>query len=184
MPDTPIYCPQRPLPPYTYVPGRTPHPTRDPGGHLHGKAPQIVARPDPRRWTKCYPYLHGIDLFNRGYYWEAHEAWESVWHACGRRGVTADFLRALIRLAAAGFKARQGQPRGVRRHAEAADRLLATIEANVGGARGRYMGLDPGELRGFAQRIVLEPLPEPRGNPPGVDAPVEPVFDYPLRPRD
>ncbi|TGQ49534.1 DUF309 domain-containing protein, partial [Mesorhizobium sp. M1C.F.Ca.ET.210.01.1.1] len=23
----------------------------------------------------------GIDLFNHGYYWEAHEAWEPLWHA-------------------------------------------------------------------------------------------------------
>ena len=45
-------------------------------------------------------------------YWEAHEAWEELWHACGRMGPTADFLRGLIKLAAAGVKVREGRPRG------------------------------------------------------------------------
>ena len=42
--------------------------------------------PDPEQWHLCRPYLYGIDLFNDGYYWEAHEVWEGLWHACGLRG--------------------------------------------------------------------------------------------------
>ena len=56
-------------------------------------------------------------LFNAGYYWEAHDAWESLWHAHGRRGVVADVIKALIKLAAAGVKAREGHEHGVRIHA-------------------------------------------------------------------
>ena len=26
-------------------------------------------------------FLHGCDLFDRRYYWEAHEMWEEIWHA-------------------------------------------------------------------------------------------------------
>lgn len=46
-------------------------------------------------------YLRGIDLFNHGFYWESHEAWEAVWISAGRRGSVADFLKALIKVAAA-----------------------------------------------------------------------------------
>ena len=63
-------------------------------------------------------FRRGIDLFNAGYYWEAHEVWEEVWHACGRRGTRADILRALIKLAAAGVKVREQQEHGVRTHAQ------------------------------------------------------------------
>ena len=30
------YAPDIPLPPYAYLPGRDPHPIRDPKGHMHG----------------------------------------------------------------------------------------------------------------------------------------------------
>ena len=46
--------------------------------------------------------LYGIDLFNHGFYWEAHEAWEGLWIACARRGPTATYLQAFITAAAAG----------------------------------------------------------------------------------
>ncbi len=66
---------------------------------------KIPEPPDPEEWRACRNYLYGIDLFNHGFYWEAHEAWEGLWVACGRRGPTATYLQAL-NLAAAGFKAR------------------------------------------------------------------------------
>ena len=50
------------------------------------------------------------DLLNHGFYWEAHEAWETLWHAAGRKGEIADFLKGLIKLAAAAVKAREGNP--------------------------------------------------------------------------
>ena len=33
---------------------------------------------------------------------KSHVAWESLWMACGRKGAVADFLKGLIKLAAAG----------------------------------------------------------------------------------
>jgi len=116
--------PDQPLPPHAYVAGKFPHPTRDPRGHSFGKPTLQVETVDPNRWRDCAPYQRGIDLFNHGYYWEAHEAWESVWHAAGRHGSTADFLKGLIALAAAGYKALEGQPEGVRRHAARARKLF------------------------------------------------------------
>src|ERR1700675_2052924 len=84
--------PDEPFPPYAFVPGRYPHPTSDPKGHSFGITPALPAKVDPDRWQECRPYLYGIDLFNGGYFWESHVAWEGLWMACGRKGVVADFL--------------------------------------------------------------------------------------------
>lgn len=48
-----------------------------------------------------YPteYFHGIDLFNKGQYWEAHEAWEEVWKVS--KGEQKLFYQGLIQTAAA-----------------------------------------------------------------------------------
>jgi len=114
--DRPRYT-ELALPPYSYVPGHTPHPVSDPAGHMFGR-PLPVAQPlQPENWQASTEYRYGADLFNHGYYWESHEAWESLWHAVGRKGPVADLLKGLIKLAAAGVKAREGNPRGVRRHA-------------------------------------------------------------------
>ena len=42
----------------------------------------------------------------------------------GRTGKVADILKGLIKLAAAGVKAREGKPAGVRRHARRAEELF------------------------------------------------------------
>jgi Domain of unknown function (DUF309) len=88
--------------------GRCPSPTASPaairttvpGNKVPAETGAISTGPNRSR-----EYLHGIDLFNHGFYWGAHEAWEGLWVACGRRGPTATYLQAL-NLAAAGFKAR------------------------------------------------------------------------------
>ncbi|MDA0658046.1 MAG: DUF309 domain-containing protein [Planctomycetota bacterium] len=105
------------LPSYSYVPGLWPRPAN------HGTCtPWIAGTPntttfDPENWQACTAYLAGIDLFNAGYYWEAHEAWELVWIQAGRTTCAARFIQGLIKLAACGVKAREGVVEGVRRHA-------------------------------------------------------------------
>src|SRR5436305_1865545 len=47
----------RPLPPYTFVPGKTPHPHSDPAGHRFH--PPSFTVPDAR-WRECLAYVHGI----------------------------------------------------------------------------------------------------------------------------
>jgi uncharacterized protein len=136
------------FPPYTYVPGRCPHPITDPKGHSFGMKPTPCEPPDPNRWQECRPYLVGIDLFNHGYYWEAHEVWECLWHACGRKGMTADLLKGLIKLAAAGVKVRQGQSEGVRNHARRAAELFATLRPAE-----KFMGLNVDQLIHCAESL-------------------------------
>src|SRR5438132_6902310 len=127
LPHPPRLAPERALPPYAYVPGRSPHPVSDPAGHSRGQAPQKPPPLDTARWSQSPTYLYGCDLFNHGYYWEAHEAWESLWHAAGRRGPVAILLKGLIKLAAAGVKIRQGRADGARSHAARARELFVEL---------------------------------------------------------
>lgn len=152
-PSPPRFVPDIAFPPYTFVPGRTPHPVRDPAGHLFGQTPELPPPLDPARWQDSRAYLHGIDLFNHGYYWEAHEEWEGLWRAAGRTGALADLLKGLIKLAAAGVKIRQGQPRGVADHAAGAAELFRDLARQLGGAEAVYLGLRLSDLLAFAEQV-------------------------------
>ncbi|MEX2171880.1 MAG: DUF309 domain-containing protein [Pirellulales bacterium] len=149
--------PLRQLPPYSYVSGRFPHPNRDPRGHSYAEPAPQVGKVRPEEWRQCETYLWGIDLFNYGYYWESHEAWEAVWHASGRRGTVADFCKLLIKFAAAGVKAREGRPEGVKRHALRAKQLLDSIAAQVGSGQQQFMGLSLPDLAKYAERLIANP---------------------------
>jgi uncharacterized protein len=174
--DPPRFVPDEPLPPYSYVPGQFPHPTRDALGHSFG---HVAAQPppvEPERWEASRAYLRGCDLFNHGYYWEAHEVWEGLWHAWGRQGTTADFLKGLIKLAAAGVKVREGRPRGVARHATRAAELFHQVHAAIGARQ--YLGLDVPRLIEIARELQTQPMmSEP------TDAPVRIVFEFRLLPE-
>ena len=140
--------PARPLPPYSYVTGLYPHPKRDAAGHWFGQESEPLDDFAPQNWRDCESYLFGIDLFNLGYYWEAHEQWEAVWVAARRRGErdVALFLNGLIKLAAAGVKAREGRVNGVRRHARRAAQRLEESATQQ-----KILGLDVARLIEFAR---------------------------------
>ena len=92
--NLPSYCPQRELPPYSYVPGQgLPHPTGDERGHSFGRHEPPPLMLDEATWRQNETWLYAFDLFNHGFYWEAHEAWESLWHTARRSGATADLLK-------------------------------------------------------------------------------------------
>jgi len=130
FPNPPRYT-TRDLPPYSYVPGQNPHPISDSAGHSHGHPPDKAVPIDDANWRTNDTWLWAIDLFNHGYYWESHEVWEGLWHAAGRRGPTADFLKGLIKLAAAGVKFREGRLEGVKLHAARAAELLEPSRGRV-----------------------------------------------------
>jgi len=120
------YEPDLPFPPYAYIPGLFPRPETTFEG---GSAEQSLR--------------YGVDLFHHGFYWEAHEAWESAWIARGRQGEWADLLKGLIHLAACGVKARQGSLHGVEVHAGKAVVLLESVREDLG----------IGSLRSLAQQV-------------------------------
>lgn len=168
--------PDREFPPYGYVPGHWPHPENDPDGHSCDDEEPVRTPLDPENWWDCPDYLFGIDLFNYGYYWEAHESWEQLWHAAGRSGVTADFLRAMIKFAAAGVKVRQGNSRGIERHASNAIDEFDRIAQRIDGTH--FCGFSPEELQSYGKRI------RDRGDyDADPDASCEIVFSFSLMPE-
>lgn len=150
------YLPERPFPRYAYVPGRQPHPTTDPRGHSFGLASAEVPPLDPDDPERSAEFLHAIDLFNHGYYWEAHERWESLWHAAGRSGPLAELLKGLIKLAAAGVKAREGNAPGVRRHVLRAGELLRRA-GEVPSLRALFHALNGWDLVNRCDRLAAHP---------------------------
>jgi hypothetical protein len=154
----PRYVPEAALPPYSYVSGKFPHPKRDAAGHSYGVLAPTVPPCQPRRWADCRTYLRGVDLFNHGYYWEAHEEWELLWNAAGRRGPVADFLKGLIILACAGVKAREGRVAGVRRLAQRAGELFRQTARGPVAQNDTAMGLSLPALLQATQ--LLETRPE------------------------
>jgi len=170
----PRYAPANPLPPYAYVPGHDlPHPVNDPSGHSfsvqsqspgalnpspvlallstdsasHRRVLAATLAADPR-------WLSALDLFNGGWYWEAHEAWEGLWHALGRITPEARFVQGLIHLAAAAVKIREGKPAGVSRHTQRARELLGECRETSGGAT--VVGLT--DLPGASQNAAAAAL--------------------------
>jgi hypothetical protein len=169
---TPIANSNEPLPAYTFVPGGPwPHPIRSPQGHSFGRSALAVHPSDRDRGARSVAFLRGAELFNAGYYWEAHEAWEALWHAYGRSGPSADVLKAMIKLAASGVKVREGQEHGVRIHADRAAALLRSVRQEVGR---HHLGLDLDELAERARLVAVNPPRDP--GPPG--AAVSLVFAF------
>jgi uncharacterized protein len=152
MQRQPRLVPEIPFPAYPYIPGQNPRPQNP---HIPGVAIE------PQRWWQNSTYLLGVDLFNAGYYWEAHEQFEGLWLAAGRKGVVADFFKALIKLAAAGVKQRMNQPASVRSQALRAAQLLRGV------AEDRFLGLNLPELIAWAEAISKEGWDVP-GHPGGL----------------
>ena len=124
------------FPPFAYVPGRR---ARPPAGHV---AVQTSGW-ETFRW--------GVDLFNHGYYWEAHEAWERLWTASRAGSLRRLLLKGLILLSAAGVKARQDNPAGVRRHAARAGATFRRLAGSPPQKIEAILGLSLPLLIAFAQ---------------------------------
>lgn len=118
------------FPPYKFIPGKAPHPEKE-GGYLKGKSIEVEELND-RNYSKNTYYLYAIDLFNYGYYWESHVYWEALWNAAGRKGETADFLKGLIKIAAALVKRDLNSSAAFEGHLERAIELLTPINQFFG----------------------------------------------------
>ena len=105
-------------------------------------------------------YLAGVERFNAGDYFAAHEDWEALWLEA-----TADrrFYQSLIQAAVALYHWGNGNRTG-------ADRLFAAGRDKAVPFRPRHLGLDVDAFwaavevvfaGGGPPRIVLDPPPEP-----------------------
>ena len=105
-----------------------------------------------------------------------------MWHACDRHSEAADFFKCLIKLAAAGVKAREGRPIGVTRHIARAVELLALVRGQSRPQSLRYFGLDLDEL---ARNLSHATAAIESADPADLTAalPVKIVFPLQLRPE-
>lgn len=133
------YAPGRSFPPYAFLPGRDPHPTRDPRGHSFGVEHVAAAYVPADRWRDNEAYLFGVDLYNHGFLWEAHEVWESAWHRAKHDSEQADMFQGLIQCSAASLKIPMEQANGLKKLAEAGTSRLESVAKRAGP---RFMGLD------------------------------------------
>jgi len=95
-------------------------------------------------------YYDGIQLFNEHEYFDAHEAWEDVWHMA--YGIKHDFYQGMIQCSVALEHYRRSNPRGVAS-------LYKSYQPKFRDVPATFMGLDvPGFLG--AMREVLRPVIE------------------------
>ncbi|HEX8949880.1 MAG TPA: DUF309 domain-containing protein [Dissulfurispiraceae bacterium] len=79
-------------------------------------------------------FIKGAECFNRGEYFEAHEAWERFWKDLDR-SAERDFIQGLIMVAAALHHYKRGEHTG-------AARLLGKGVKKMRGAPGAKIGMD------------------------------------------
>jgi len=144
----PRALPQKSFPPYAYLPGKNPHPVRDPTGHSYHVEPIPVAA---EASLGSDAFLWGLDLFNHGYYWEAHEAWEGLWQVAERDGPLRMLFKGLILLSAAGIKIREGKHAAAVRHTGRAAALLRRLMKVPDRAFERALGMSPAALAEYAE---------------------------------
>jgi len=143
----------RPFPAYRFTPGRDPHPTANPLGHSYqpaGEGLSAIAWYGPDRWEECDEYLYGCDLYNHGYWWEAHEAWEEVWHLPERASAEKHFLQGLIQVSACHLKRYLGHLDGVRRLRVSSEEHFSAARQNI--QQEIFMGIDVQRFLGHVQR--------------------------------
>ena len=123
------YCPQYPLPAYAHHPGKTPHPCSHPEGHSYQKKSQGIVDLNLNDWKTCEPYLQGFDYYNQGYYWEAHEIWEELWHASQRSTTKGGkLLQALICLTGSALKNKMNESEQSQRLLKKANELFLKVD--------------------------------------------------------
>lgn len=134
------------LPPYAYVPGRTPRhdPVLFSGLHASVSPDMTVAE-----LARSDAWRTGLFFFENGFFWEAHEALEPVWLVAPKNSVERHAVQALIQAANAALKSEMGRPNAVRRL-----RNLALMHlAECGADRKWVMGLDLDHLRQRLERM-------------------------------
>jgi len=96
-------------------------------------------------------YLKGIELFNKGDYFEAHEVWEDLWH--GTHDKSKNFIQGLIQVTSAFHHFSNANLRGARILHNSGVELLSPY-------KDRMMGMD---VKGLLERFdhsfrgLLEP---------------------------
>jgi hypothetical protein len=169
------WLPEKSFPSYAYLPGRQPHPVRDPAGHSYNSEAMLSTAEIS---LDSDTFLWGLDLFNHGYYWEAHEAWEGLWQVADRNAPLRTLFKGLILLSAAGVKIREGKQAAAMRHAGRAGALLHRLMNTADHSFERALGMSAAALAEHAEaaaRIPAALQATALGQP-------QPVFEFILGP--
>jgi hypothetical protein len=96
------FYPNMPLPKRRFLPGQgMEHPSKNWVAHF-GDATLLLHNTVIDATGQSTAFRYGADCYNEGFYWEAHELWESLWQSVKRKDETlAAALKALIQFAAA-----------------------------------------------------------------------------------
>ena len=129
------HLPGLPWPDRRYLPGERPRPAPPPPEPGSGT---------PADWRLDRAYLRGVDLFNRAYWWEAHEAWEERWRQA--ENPRRLYLQGLIQVAAGLLKWHLDNGRGHRLLWGKGRAKLSAVALDAP----RFMGLD---LPAFLHRL-------------------------------
>ena len=93
-------------------------------------------------------FAGGVELFNEGKFWDAHEAWEQVWRE--REEESRIFLQGIIQAAAAFHLVfEKNRPSGARNNGKKALIILELFPV-------RFLGIDIDALRGRLRAILKE----------------------------
>lgn len=96
-----------------------------------------LSRQEQERWLEALSpedlLQTGIDLYNAGHYWHAHEAWEQVWMDAERE--LRAFYQGLIQVTAAFVHLTKGEYPGTVRLLEAGVEKLAAFPASFKGVK-------------------------------------------------
>jgi len=160
---------KRPFPPYRFISGENPHPTEDPKGHSYHLSEEEPGIVKPDKWYENETYQYGIDLYNYAFWWESHEAFESLWKKGPKDGLTGNFLQGLIKISAAFLKWHLKNQRGLETHYTGGIGHLQKVLDNST----EYMGLD---LKNHVAKVSIhfgEVIAQPHKWP-------DPLIDYPF----
>ena len=128
-----------PFPPYAFVPGGPwPHPTASPRGHSAGRSHDRGPADRPRTTGPVRPPTSaGSRSSTPAITGRRTRPGKRSGTRTADEGATADVLKGLIKLAAAGVKVRERQPHGIVTHARRAAALFASARATAGTASAR-----------------------------------------------
>jgi len=117
---------------------------------------------DDPRWSR------GVDLFNDGEFFDAHEVVEDLWHET--LGPEREFLKGFIQAAVALEHHRRGNPKGLRSVGDTAAVYLRRADPRSGGIDVAALVEDLEAFRARAERGEDPPRPRVRRLDPGPGA--------------
>ena len=114
-----------------------------------------TSRASPRDRAERAHLRRGVDHFNRGEYFEAHEAWEAAW--LGTSGPLAEFYKGLVQCAAALHHVRRRNLVGARRLHDRQRLRLAAFSP-------RMLGVPVARLLGDMDELFASLASDPRAD--------------------